>query len=91
MTPNEKGKEGAVDLKDAACDLHGLLGTTHNQRAIGPKHDAGLSDRNGVGNVAASDAKAFKIVMYGAVNAMMAIPSIYGYAAIIFRFDGLRV
>lgn len=32
------------------------------------------------------EGKALKIVIYGAVNAMMAIPILYGYAAIIFRW-----
>lgn len=38
------------------------------------------------GNSGASDGKALKITIYGAVNAMMAIPILYGYAAIIFRW-----
>eukprot|EP00904_Undaria_pinnatifida_P013030 jgi/Undpi1/8858/HiC_scaffold_25.g11320.m1 len=33
----------------------------------------------------ANQGKALKIIIYGAVNAMMAIPILYGYAAIIFR------
>lgn len=35
----------------------------------------------------ADQGKALKIVIYGAVNAMMAIPILYGYAAIIFRYS----
>lgn len=31
--------------------------------------------------------KALKIAVYGAVNSTMAIPALYGYAAIIFRCD----
>lgn len=34
----------------------------------------------------AEQGKALKIITYGAVNAMMAIPILYGYAAIIFRY-----
>lgn len=37
----------------------------------------------------ADDGKALKIGIYGLVNAMMAIPILYGYAAIIFRCVGV--
>lgn len=33
----------------------------------------------------ANEGKALKVAIYGAVNAMMAIPVLYGYATIIFR------
>lgn len=36
-----------------------------------------------------NEGKAVKVVIYGAVNAMMAIPLLYGYAAIIFRCERL--
>lgn len=39
-------------------------------------------------NVNVDEGKALKIGIYGMVNAMMAIPILYGYAAIIFRFVG---
>lgn len=43
-----------------------------------------------INNVDHDEGKALKIVIYGAVNAMMAIPILYGYAAIIFRSGARR-
>lgn len=43
------------------------------------------SVREGDSNGRADEGKALKIGIYGMVNAMMAIPILYGYAAIIFR------
>lgn len=53
-------------------------GVENNTRAI---HDTSKSAQS-----SADQGKALKIVIYGAVNAMMAIPILYGYAAIIFRY-----
>lgn len=50
----------------------------NNARAIHDKSAQSSSDDQG---------KALKIIIYGAVNAMMAIPILYGYAAIIFRYS----
>lgn len=47
--------------------------------------DAVVHDK-AAGGVNANEGKALKIAIYGAVNAMMAIPILYGYAAIIFRW-----
>ena len=55
-------------------------GVENNARAI---HDN--SAQSG-----ADQGKALKIVIYGAVNAMVAIPILYGYAAIIFRYSSRR-
>lgn len=83
----------AADLKAAGVYPHGPVGGahSHSQQPIGPENDAGLTGSHGDLSVASSDGKALKIVMYGAVNAMVAIPGIYGYAAIIFRFGSSRV
>lgn len=55
------------------------------------KHDVVMNDHKGTGGVNPNDGKAVKIAIYGAVNAMMAIPILYGYAAIIFRWAGYCV
>lgn len=48
-----------------------------------PLSTTGKRERDGHGHP--DEGKALKIGIYGMVNAMMAIPILYGYAAIIFR------
>lgn len=60
-----------------------------NQHGVCAVSDAVVHD-NGAGGGNANEGKALKIAIYGAVNAMMAIPILYGYAAIIFRWAVFR-
>lgn len=47
--------------------------------------DVKASAKTGSERSCGGDGQAFKIAIYGAVNVMMTIPCMYGYAAIIFR------
>lgn len=59
-------------------------GDKHGVRAV--RDAAAVVHDNGAGGASPNEGKAVKIAIYGAVNAMMAIPILYGYAAIIFRW-----
>lgn len=74
------------DVEDSVADLDGAgeaVGSTNG----GTKQDT-LPPTVETNNVNVDDGKALKIGIYGMVNAMMAIPILYGYAAIIFRLVG---
>lgn len=91
-----RGKEhtshAAADDDGAAAAAH-VGGADHDTSSSGrgpphaPASTAGKAqrDRDSIGHGHADDGKALKIGIYGMVNAMMAIPILYGYAAIIFR------
>lgn len=59
----------------------------NNKRGNGVESNTHAIHTNKSAQSSADQGKALKIVIYGAVNAMMAIPILYGYAAIIFRYS----
>lgn len=87
----------ARDSEGGGKELGSLLAAANNEAGVathagGTDHETSNGtrqppstkrDRDGHGH--ADEGKALKIAIYGMVNAMMAIPILYGYAAIIFR------
>lgn len=72
------------DVENTAAEHDGAAGAGGDTNG-GAKHDT-LLPAVEVSNVKVDEGKALKIAIYGMVNAMMAIPILYGYAAIIFRY-----
>lgn len=56
-----------------------------------PRPSSNNNDKNIEPAGEQEEGMALKVLTYGAVNAMMAIPILYGYAAIIFRCTGLTL
>lgn len=83
------GDEARVATRSGGAD-HATSGPLPHAAAAAAMAGAGkaaVRERDSNGHHAAADeGKALKIGIYGMVNAMMAIPILYGYAAIIFRW-----